>query len=60
MRCAISWALHASGHVVELFDVKLLVEKTIEFVHAFLKNFEAGKEVLKESTRVVVVIVFAY
>ena len=40
-----------------LFDVKYLVYKTIEFVHAFLENFETAKEVLRDSTRVVVVIV---
>ena len=44
----------------ELFDVKHLVDKTIEFVHAFLENFETAKEVLRDSTRVVIVIVFAY
>ena len=37
-----------------------LVDKTIEFVHAFLENFETAKEVLRDSTRVVVVIVLAY
>ena len=43
-----------------LFDVKDLVDKTIEFVHALLENFETAKEVLRDSTRVVVVIVLAY
>jgi len=43
-----------------LFDVKHLVDKTIEFVHAFLENFETAEEVLRDSTRVVVVIVLAY
>ena len=44
----------------QLFDVKHLVDKTIEFVHAFLENFETAKQVLRDSTRVVVVIVLAY
>jgi len=43
-----------------LFDVKHLVDKAIEFVHAFLENFETAKEVLRDSNRVVVVIVLAY
>jgi len=42
-----------------LFDVKPLVDKTIEFVNSFLENFEKTKEVLRDSTRVVVVIVLA-
>ena len=40
--------------------VNCLVDKTIEFVHTFLENFETAKEVLRDSTRVVVVIVLAY
>jgi len=36
-----------------LFDVKHLVDKTIEFVHAFLENFETAEEVLRDSTCVV-------
>ena len=36
-----------------------LVDKTIKFVHAFLENFETAKEVLRDSTHVVVVIVLA-
>jgi len=43
-----------------LFDVKHLIDKTIEFVHAFLENFETAEEVLRDSTLVVVVIVLAY
>jgi len=43
-----------------LFDVKHLVNKIIKFVHAFLENFETAEEVLRDSTRVVVVIVLAY
>jgi len=43
-----------------LFDVKHLVDKTIEFVNAFLENFETAKEVLRDSTHLVVVIVLAY
>jgi len=43
-----------------LFDVKHLVDETIEFVHAFLENLETAEEVLRDSTRVVVVIVLAY
>ena len=43
-----------------LFDVKDLVDKTIEFVHALLENFETAEEVLRDSTRVVIVIVLAY
>jgi len=43
-----------------LFDVKNLVDKTIEFVYAFLENFGTAKEVLRDSTRVVVVIVLSY
>jgi len=43
-----------------LFDVEHLVDKTIEFVHSFLENFETAEEVLRDSTRVVVVIVLAY
>ena len=43
-----------------MFDVKHLVDKTIEFAHAFLENFETAKEILRDSTRVVVVIVLAY
>ena len=35
-----------------LFDAKHLVDKTIEFVHAFLEKCEAAKEVLRDSTRV--------
>ena len=36
--------------------LKHLVDKTIEFVHAFLEDFETTKEVLRDSTRVVIVI----
>ena len=43
-----------------MFDVKHLVDKTIKFVHAFLEKFETAKEVLRDSTRVVIVIVLAY
>jgi len=43
-----------------LFDVKHLVDKTIELVHAFLENFETAEEVLRDSTPMVVVIVLAY
>jgi len=43
-----------------LFDVKNLVDKAIEFVHAFLENFETAEEVLRDSTHVVIVIVLAY
>ena len=35
---------------VKLFDVKHLVDTTIEFVHAFLENIETAKEVLKDMT----------
>ena len=49
-----------SACTFKLFDVKHLVDKTIEFVHAFLENFETAKEVLRDSTRVVVVIVLVY
>jgi len=38
-----------------LFDVKHLVDKTIKFVPAFLKNFETAEEVLRDSTHMVVV-----
>ena len=38
---------------------KHLVDKTSEFVHAFLENFETAKEVLRDSTRVVVTIVLS-
>jgi len=43
-----------------LFDVKHLVDKTMEFVPAFLENFETAEEVLRDNTCVVVVIVLAY
>jgi len=35
-----------------LFDVKHLVYKTIEPVHAFLENFETAKEVVTTTRRV--------
>ena len=43
-----------------MFDVKHLLDKTFEFVPAFLENFETAEEVLRDSTRMVVVIVLAY
>ena len=46
--------------IVHSLNVKHLVDKTIEFVHAFLEYFETTEEVLRDSTRVVVVIVLVY
>ena len=68
MKCdmQISYEMVSNAHVhqltvsLKLFDLKHLVDKTIEFVHAFLENFETAKEALRDSTRLVVFIVLAH
>ena len=43
-----------------MFDVKHFVNGTVQFVHAFLQHSKAAEEVLRDSTRVILIIIGSF